>query len=529
MEFRHRWSRWLLALLLGLSAAAWAQPRTVRVGVYPNEPKIFLNAEGRATGIFADLLDAIAAREGWQLRYQPCDGVACLDALEAGRIDLMPDVAYSAERARRFDFHQVPVMHSWSQLYRHPKVAIQSILDVEHFKTINDTLGHDVGDPLLREVATRVRMSVRVGDTVARLGGDEFIVLIEDLGERPEIAAAQAEGVGRKIMAALSQPYLIAGRELYSTPSVGVALFGHGDRPPDELLRQADLAMYQAKAAGRNSLRFFDPQRQTAVSARAVLQDDLRAAVQAQQSLLHIQPQVDQAGRVVGAEALLRWQHPARGFVPPAEFIPVAEDSGLIHDIGQWVLQAACEQLQAWSGQPVLQALSLSVNVSAQQFRHPDFVARVQETLLRHPAVAARLNLEITESLLMVDVEEVIAKMEALRAGGVRFSLDDFGTGYSSLSYLKRLPLEQIKIDASFVRDLLSDPNDAAIVRTFIALAASLGLQVVAEGVETEAQRRALAAEGCTVHQGYLYSRPVPPAEFERLAGQPLHAEAALG
>ncbi|MDZ4076248.1 MAG: EAL domain-containing protein [Hylemonella sp.] len=853
----HRWGAWLLVLLLGLqSAAAWAQPRTVRVGVYANEPKIYLNAAGRATGIFADLLGEIAKGEGWALEFVPCEWQACLDALEADRIDLMPDVAYSAQRDQRFDFHQVPVMHSWSQLYRHPAVSINSILDLEgkrvallegsiqtalfkelvtgfgvkpvlvpvpsldeafrlvaagkadaaianhffgnrlspryrlvetpivfqpsrlffaagqdrnpellatidrylrdwqndprsmyfaiirqwggqvpepavprafwwglaavggllllvmllawllrgqvvartrtlqaaneevsrfkaifdqstfaawiagldgqlvyvnarcaalqgrkpqeligqryltlyapagqdtaeaywrsvreggdgaprellqlagdgrelpmlssglllrdaqgrpellactavdisdrkqaeekihqlafydvltglpnrrllmdhlahalaasarhggggallfidldHFKTINDTLGHAVGDQLLREVAARISYCVRVGDTVARLGGDEFIVLIEDLGEVAEVAAGQAEAVGRKIMAALSQPYRLGNSQHHSTPSIGVALFTNGQVQGDELLKQADLAMYQAKAAGRNSLRFFDPRMQTVVAARASLQSDLREAMHSGQLALHIQPQVDTAGRVVGAEALLRWTHPVRGAVSPVEFIPVAEESGLMQELGLWVLQRACELLVTWADQPALRKLSLAVNVSVQQFRHPDFVSQVLETLLRTGAVAARLKLEITESLLMEDVEDVIVKMEALRAHGVSFSLDDFGTGYSSLSYLKRLPLDQLKIDASFVRDLLSDPNDAAIVRTIMALARSLGLQVVAEGVETEAQRQSLAAEGCPAYQGYYFSRPVPAAVFKALAGQSL-------
>ncbi len=843
---------WLALCLLG-PAVAGAQPRTVRVGVYANEPKIYLNAAGRASGIFADLLVEIARGEDWTLEFVSCEWQACLDLLESDRIDLMPDVAYSAQRDQRFDFHQIPVMHSWSQVYRSPAVSINSILDfdgkrvallegsiqtalfkelvtgfgvkpvlvpvpsldeafrlvaagqadaaianhffgnrlgpryglvettivfqpsrlffvtgygrnpellttidrylrdwqndprsmyfavirqwggqvpqpfvprvfwwglvavgallllavllawllkrqvtvrtrkllaaneeigrfkaifdqstfaawiarldgqlvyvntrcatlqgltpqalmgqrylslyapagrdaaeaywrevsaggdgapcellqlgrdgralpmlgtglllrdaqgrpellactavdiserkqaeekihqlafydaltglanrrllmdhlqhalaasarhgsggallfidLDHFKTINDTLGHDVGDQLLREVAARLSACVRVGDTLARLGGDEFIVLVEDLGEVAEAAASQAQAVARKIMAALSQPYRLGPQQQHSTPSIGITLFaGDGRVLADELLKQADLAMYQAKAAGRNSLRFFDPRMQAVVSARAALLSDLREALPAGQLALHIQPQVDSAGRVQGAEALLRWTHPVRGAVSPAEFIPLAEESGLMHTLGQWVLQQACTLLVAWADQPALRQFSLAVNVNAQQFRHPDFVAYVLDTLARSGAQAGRLKLEITESLLMDDVEDVIAKMHTLRGLGVSFSLDDFGTGYSSLAYLKRLPLDQLKIDASFVRDLLSDVNDAAIVRTIIALAHSLGLQVVAEGVETEAQRQALAAAGCLAYQGYLFSRPVPPAAFAALA-----------
>ncbi len=837
----------LLALLCALQL--WAQPRTVRVGVYPNEPKVYVNAAGRPTGIFVDLLGEVARGEGWSLEFVPCEWQDCLASLEAGRIDLMPDVAYSVQRDQRFDFHRIPVMHSWSQIYRDPAMPIYSILDLDgkrvallegsiqaqlfnelvagfgvkprllpvasldeafrlvasgkadaaianhffgnrnsaryrlsetpivfnpsrlffatgegrdralldtidrylrdwqndprsmyfavikqwggqvpepavprafwwglaavagllllasalalllrgqvvartrklqaaheevsrfkaifdqstfcawiadldgrlvyvnawcaaihgtspqaligqrylslyapagqdvaeaywrqvreggdgsahelpqaaadggtrpmlssglllrdaqghpellactavdisdrkqaeekihqlafydvltglanrrllmdhlqhalaasarhgsrgallfvdldHFKTINDTLGHDVGDQLLREVGSRIRYCVRMGDTVARLGGDEFIVLVEDLDEAPDVAASQAEGVGRKIMDALSQPYRLGGSLQHSTPSIGVALFDGGVVQADELLRQADLAMYQAKAQGRNSLRFFDPHMQTVVSARAALQSDLREAMKTGQFSLHIQPQVDAAGCITGAEALLRWSHPVRGQVSPAEFIPVAEESGLMNELGQWVLQQACRLLVDWAQRPALRPLTLAVNVSVQQFRHPDFAAHVREILLLSGADASRLKLEITESLLMDNVEDVIAKMEALRAQGVRFSLDDFGTGYSSLAYLKRLPLDQLKIDASFVRDLLTDPNDAAIVRTIIALAASLGLQVVAEGVETEAQRQALAVQGCPAYQGYLFSRPLPVPDFE--------------
>jgi len=837
-----------VALALLLAGSAVAQPREVRVGVYANEPKVFVDAAGRPAGILTELLQEIAQREGWALSFVPCDWDDCLTALADGGLDLMPDVAYTSERDQRFDFHPTPAMFSWSQLYRQRDVPINSIfdlggrrvallqgsiqadlfteltasfgvqpellpaatldeafamvragradatianhyfgslhapryglvetaivfqparlfyatgagrnadllqaidsrllawrdrpqspyyaimkrwaapqpeaavprvfwwglagvatlllaslllaallrrqvlagsrhltaaneeverfktifdnasfgawisdlaghivyvnayaaalhgrtvaelmgqpsaslyepeqldeamdfwrgvregresparelwhvarggrefamltsglllrdaagqpallactavdisdrkqaearirqlafydvltglpnrrllldhlqqalagsarrgtsgallfIDLDQFKTINDTLGHDMGDQLLKEVANRIRLQLRVGDTVARLGGDEFVVLIEELSEVPEIAASQAEQVGQKLMAALNRPYRLAGSEHHSTPSVGVTLFTAGQGSVEDLLKQADMAMYQAKAAGRNSLRFFDPQMQTVVAARAALQGDLHQALQSQQLLIHIQPQLDQSGWVIGAEALLRWQHPQRGLVSPAEFIPVAEDSGLIHPIGQWVLEAACRQLVDWAGRPALRNLSLAVNVSVQQFRHPEFVQRVLEVLEYSGVDRHKLKLEITESLLMHDVEDVIAKMVTLRAHGVRFSLDDFGTGYSSLAYLKRLPLDQLKIDASFVRDLLTDPNDAAIVRTIIALARSLGLMAVAEGVETAAQRDALAAEGCTVYQGYLYSRPLPPAAF---------------
>lgn len=855
----HRWFVRLLLTLGLLCSLAAAQARDVRVGVYANEPKIFVNPAGQADGIFVDLLQVMAGQDGWTLQFVPCEWQECLTALEAGRIDLMPDVAYSAEREKRFDFHQTAALNSWSQIYRRRDVPIANIfeltgkrvavlegaiqvrlfselmasfgvkakllpaaslddafamvaagdadaviannlfgtlhaprykldetaivfqparlffatgkgrnkdlldaidrhlqawlgdsqsvyssvlkkwagrmpesavpryfwwglagvaslllltfllvvvlrrqvsartrhlmianeevsrfkaifdhatfaawiagmdgrlnyvnahcaslagqapealigqgfmtlyapaqrkaaeefwqavrdgrdsdisdinelwqlgkdgrsfpmltsgillkdsagrpallactavdisdrkeaeakirqlaffdpltglpnrrlltdhlkhalavsgrhdnsgallfLDLDQFKTINDTLGHDQGDQLLQEVATRIQSHIRMGDTVARLGGDEFIVLLEDLNDQPDIAASQAEGVGKKVMAALRQPYKLAGFEHYCTPSIGITLFRQGKGTVDELLKQADLAMYQAKAAGRNTLRFFDPQMQAVVEVRAALESDLRAAVQALQFSLYIQPQVDAHTGVFGAEALLRWRHPQRGWVSPTEFIPVAEDCGLIHTIGQWVLEAACQQLVAWAAQPALKNLSLAVNVSVQQFRHPEFVSQVLGTLQRTGARPDRLKLEITESLLMVSVEDVIAKMDILRGQGVGFSLDDFGTGYSSLTYLKRLPLDQVKIDASFVRDLLTDPNDAAIVRSIVALAKSLNLMVVAEGVETQEQCDVLAAENCHAYQGYLFSRALPPEEFVRYVTQAL-------
>ncbi len=383
-------------------------------------------------------------------------------------------------------------------------------IDLDNFKTLNDSLGHDVGDLLLSAVAHRLGVCVREGDTVARFGGDEFVVILEGLSDDTVEAAAQTETVAAKILATLAQPYQLSGHERNSTPSIGITLFtGHRDSIED-LLKRADLAMYQAKAAGRNNLRFFDPAMQAAVSARATMEADLRQAVREGQFLLHYQAQVDGSGRLIAAEALVRWQHPARGLVSPAEFIPLAEETGLILPLGEWVMRSACQQLVAWAAQPGRRDLSVSVNVSARQFRHPDFVAQVLEILGETGADPARLRLELTESLLLHDVEEVIARMSALQARGVEFSLDDFGTGYSSLSYLKRLPFSQLKIDQSFVRDVLTDPNDAAIARTIVALAHSMGLAVMAEGVETEEQREFLARQGCHAYQGYLFGRPGP-------------------
>ncbi len=388
-------------------------------------------------------------------------------------------------------------------------------IDLDNFKTLNDTLGHEKGDLLLQQVARRLSDCVRERDTVARLGGDEFVVMLEDLGARKEDAASQCRVVGEKILAVLNRPYDLGEHEYHNTPSVGVTLFDGQQDDIDELMKRADLAMYEAKAMGRNTLRFFDPRMQAVVSARAALERDLRQALQAGEFFLCYQPQVGLDGRLLGAEALLRWQHAQRGLVSPGEFIPLAEETGLILPLGQWVLQTACAQIAVWSARAGRSQFSLSVNVSARQLRQPNFVDQVLAALDAAGASPRNLKLELTESMLLDNVQDIIAKMAALKARGVGFSLDDFGTGYSSLSYLKRLPLDQLKIDQSFVRDLLSDANDEAIARTVVALAHSLGLEVIAEGVETVAQRDVLAGHGCHAYQGYLFSRPLPLADFE--------------
>jgi len=390
-------------------------------------------------------------------------------------------------------------------------------IDLDNFKAINDTLGHAKGDLLLQQVAARLAGCVRVGDTVARQGGDEFVVMLTNLSEVAAEATKQAEAIGEKILEALNRPYQFAGHVYHNSASIGATLFDGQLESTDEHLKRADLAMYQAKATGRNTLRFFEADMQAVVLRRAALETDLRHSLQNDQFLLHYQAQIDAAGSVTGAEVLLRWQHPVRGFTSPAEFIPAAEESGLILPLGYWVLKTACHQLAAWSGCAVTAHLTLAVNVSARQFRQSDFTSKVVELLNRTGADPRRLKLELTESMLLDDVEQIIDKMSALKALGVGFSLDDFGTGYSSLSYLKRLPLDQLKIDQSFVRDVLSDPNDAAIVRTIVALAQSLSLEVIAEGVETAPQRDFLAEHGCHAYQGYLFSRPVPLKQFESL------------
>ena len=391
-------------------------------------------------------------------------------------------------------------------------------IDLDNFKTINDTLGHDVGDLLLKQVAQRLTQGVREVDTVARLGGDEFVVLLAGLSTVEEDAAAGIETVVEKILAALNQTYHLGPVVHHSTASMGVAVFGRNPVAADGLMKQAELAMYKSKEAGRNAWRFFDPHMESAVKERAVLEKDLRRALEEKQFLLHYQAQVVSEGRITGAEVLVRWQHPLRGMVSPAEFIPFAEETGLILPLGHWVLESACTQLASWASRPEMAHLTVAVNVSAHQFRQADFVEQVLTVLKTTGANPQRLKLELTETLLVSHIEDVIDKMFALKAKGVGFSLDDFGTGYSSLTYLKRLPLDQLKIDQSFVRDVLIDPNDAAIAKTIVALAQSLGLGVIAEGVETAAQRDFLAHSGCHAYQGYFFSRPLPLDKFEEFA-----------
>ena len=388
-------------------------------------------------------------------------------------------------------------------------------LDLDNFKTLNDTKGHDIGDQLLSEVAKRLNSCVRDGDTVARLGGDEFVVVLDSLSAISDEAAAQADLVAEKIRDILSQPYRLGSYVHYTSPSIGVVLFRGHLQSLDDVLKYADTAMYQAKTAGRNTIRFYDPLMQAAIEARADLEEELRHALEREQLRLHYQIQMDSRDRTLGAEVLLRWQHPERGLVPPVQFIPLAEDTGLIVPIGLWVLQTACAQLSSWQNHAPTRDLTLAVNVSAKQFRNKDFVAQVQRVLAETGAKPALLKLELTESIVLENVEDTIAKMRELKQLGVSFSMDDFGTGYSSLQYLKRLPLDQIKIDQSFVRDIVNDANDAAIVQTIIAMSEVLGLNVIAEGVETEEQREFLDLRGCHAFQGYLFGKPVPLPDFE--------------
>lgn len=389
-------------------------------------------------------------------------------------------------------------------------------LDLDNFKALNDTRGHDAGDQLLVEVARRLRAAVREGDIVGRLGGDEFVILLQDLSAEPETAAIQTKQVGEKALEALTRPYHFDDYDFQCTASIGIRLYRE-QGTVEELLRHADIAMYQAKTTGGKSLCFFDPIMQTMVTARADMEKDLRRALEQNQFKLYFQSQVFRDSQIVGAEVLLRWNHPEQGLISPLEFIPLAEKTSLIIPIGQWVLDSACAQLKSWEGNSLIRHVQLAVNVSTRQFRQPGFVEQIQQTLSSNAINSEQLKLELTESLVLDDIHDTIVKMHALKEIGVRFSLDDFGTGYSSFSYLTQLPLDQLKIDRSFVRNIGVKSTDAIIVQTIIGMAHNLGLEVIAEGVETEAQRDFLEQHGCPVYQGYLFSKPVPIEQFEQM------------
>ena len=404
---------------------------------------------------------------------------------------------------------------------RHMDHGAILFIDLDNFKALNDTKGHNIGDLLLIEVAKRLQDCVRSSDTVARMGGDEFIIVLEELNENTQLAIAQAQDIGEKVLASLNQPFNLHEFEYYCSASIGISLFRDNEIGMDDLLKHADTAMYQAKTSGRNTLRFFDPDMQAALEARATLEADLRHALSQQQFKLFFQIQVNAANHPIGAEALLRWLHPERGLVSPLQFIPLAEDTGLILPIGQWELETACAQIKAWEANPSACELQLAVNVSARQFHQPDFVEQVRAAIKKAAADPTRLKLELTESVVLDNINDTIVKMHELKQIGVGFSMDDFGTGYSSLSYLTQLPLDQLKIDLSFVHNIGIKPTDAVIVQTIIGMGNSLGMEVVAEGVENEGQRDFLERNGCHVYQGYLFSKPVPIKEFEALIRMP--------
>lgn len=393
-------------------------------------------------------------------------------------------------------------------------------LDLDNFKTLNDTLGHDKGDLLLQQVAERLQACIRDGDTVARFGGDEFVILLEGLSRDAIDAANQTEVISHKILSALEQDYQLEKHHYSGSTSIGVTFFSSNLSDAEELLKQADIAMYQAKNDGRNKLRFFDPQMQARITARVEFEFELRNAIKEQQFQLYYQIQLDHSGKALGAEALIRWNHPERGIVPPFDFIPLAEETGIIIAIGNWVLEAACQQLQSWAVNPQTQHLTLSVNVSAKQFHQANFASHINDLIERYNINPNQLKLELTESLLLDNIETTIQLMNQLATTGIQFSLDDFGTGYSSLQYLKRLPLYQLKIDRSFIQDIATDKSDQAIVRTIISMANGLGLSVIAEGVETNEHYQYLLNEGCAHFQGYLFSKPIPIEQFDLLLQQ---------
>lgn len=398
-------------------------------------------------------------------------------------------------------------------------------IDLDNFKIVNDTRGHAVGDWLLQQVGNRLASEVREDDTVARLGGDEFIVMLQNLATTQAEASERAAAVAEKIIRSLAVPFVSAESRFLCTPSIGITLFQDGRASPEELLKQADIAMYQAKKAGRNTLTFYDQKVQEAITERVTLEAELRRAIEANEFALHYQVKVDRDGQPVGAEALIRWRHPVRGIVPPAQFIPLLEETGLIIPAGLWILDAACRQVKCWEEDDDTRDFVLAINVSAKQFHEPDFVDQVRKAVARHAIDPRRLELEITESVLLDDTEAVIAAMQALRQYGVRLALDDFGTGYSSLNYLRKLPLNVMKIDQSFVQELGPDTSEGAIVQTIIAMAKILDLVVVAEGVETRSQKQYLDDWGCARYQGYLFGRPMPIEQFEAsLPGRSLAA-----
>ncbi|NOV30266.1 EAL domain-containing protein [Methylomonas sp. ZR1] len=400
---------------------------------------------------------------------------------------------------------------------RHDKHGAALFIDLDNFKALNDTKGHTIGDLLLIEVAQRLRECVREGDTVARLGGDEFVMILNSLSADETRASAHTKMLAGKILAAINQPYSLQGYDHHCSASMGICMFRNQHITAEELLKYTDTALYQAKRGGRNKLLFYDPVMQAALETRAVLESNLRVALSEQQLVLYYQMQVNRAGQILGAEVLIRWLHPERGLVSPAEFIPLAEDTGLILPIGKWVMDSACAQLKAWENDPLKSELQLAVNVSALQFHQDDFVEQVRLALARCDLSPNRLKLELTESLVLDDIDDAIVKMQQLRDFGVRFSMDDFGTGYSSLNYLTKLPIDQLKIDQSFVRNITVSQSDAVIVQTIIGMADNLGIESIAEGVETEEQLTFLERQGCQLYQGYLFSKPIPLADFEAL------------
>lgn len=390
-------------------------------------------------------------------------------------------------------------------------------LDLDNFKILNDTLGHDVGDSLLQQAAERLKSCIRKGDSIARFGGDEFVIILSGLSEDTTEAASQTEAISHKILMEFRKSYSLAQQNYLISTSIGAVLFGEHASSIDEVLKQADIAMYQAKKSGGDSLRFFDPKMQASITDRVELEHELNSAIEKQEFQLYYQLQVGVNEKALGAEALIRWNHPKRGILAPNNFIPLAEETGGIIAIGQWVLETACKQLKAWQQNELTANLSLAVNVSAKQFHQTDFFSQVEMLIQKYSINPNLLKLELTESSLLDNIENTVVLMNKFADIGVQFSLDDFGTGYSSLQYLKKLPLYQLKIDQSFVLDILNDHSDRIIIKTIISMAHSLGLSAIAEGVETEEHYQCLLGEGCRAFQGYLFSKPIPIVGFDEL------------
>ena len=391
--------------------------------------------------------------------------------------------------------------------FRHGYLGAILFLDLDNFKNVNDSLGHALGDKLLKAVAQRLSQRLRQEDIAARLGGDEFVILLSEIGKDSSQASVRAQRVASEIQQLFLEPYRIDGHTLYVSASIGIVLFPLDESDPGDLLQRADVAMYRAKEDGRDRFRFFQPAMQKALDTRLTIEKGLRKALETDQLELYYQPQVKADGNIYGAEALVRWQHPERGLISPVEFIAIAEETGLIYRLGDWVLNAACEHIRQLSA---VCPLVVSVNISPKQFREPDFVNRVRDLIVAHRIDPKLLHLEITESTVLDNIEQTIERMEAIKSLGVSFAIDDFGTGHSSLAYLKRLPIETLKIDRSFVSDIVDDPNDAVLVETIIVMAKHLGLRTIAEGVETREVLAFLEEKGCHNFQGYLFSRPVP-------------------
>ncbi|MGB5438792.1 MAG: EAL domain-containing protein [Gammaproteobacteria bacterium] len=414
------------------------------------------------------------------------------------------------------------LIQSLARCRRHGHKGALLFLDLDQFKHINDSLGHSVGDALLQEVSSRLKKKLREEDTAARIGGDEFVVLIPELNDNSGKAIQQAQTVAEKIQTELSAIYNIRNHELQMTVSIGITMFPVEDESADDIVRQADTAMYRAKEAGRNTTRFFLPDMQLAAEQRLRVQNDLRQALLRSEFQLHFQPQVDASGNIIGAESLIRWKHPERGNIAPVDFIPVAEETGQILAIGYWVLNSALSRLKAWTDNIADSPIcNLAINVSPRQFNDTDFVSQIERALRETRADPERLTLELTEGIFIENLEDTIQKMAALKKHGVRFSIDDFGTGFSSLAYIKRMPLDEIKIDRSFIRDITTDTSDANLVEIIIKMAEQLGLDVIAEGVETRDQLDFLLAKGCRLFQGYYFSHPLSEDDFEKLIREP--------